>query len=154
MDTSQTQQRATRMEFSVLAVNDLPAERFVRMAALVEDAGFDQMWVSHDLFWRSAPVLVAAAKTVTSRIALGVGVFNPVSMHVAEIAMAAATLQEVTGGRFCLGIGAGADQFLEWAGLAADPPVSRTERATRELRALLSGEAPAGWRAEGRLRTG
>lgn len=142
------------MKFSVRFNNDLPAKRFIRMAALVEEAGFDQMWISHDLFWRSSPVLVAAAATVTSRIALGVGVFNPVSMHVAEIAMAASTLQEVTGGRFCLGIGAGANQFLEWAGLAADPPVSRTERAIRELRALLSGEAPAGWRAEGRLRTG
>jgi len=141
------------MKFSVRFNNDLPAERFIRMAALAEDAGFDQIWVSNDLFWHSAPVLVAAAARVTSRITLGVGVFNPVSMHPAEIAMAASSLYEVSGGRFCLGIGAGADQFLGWAGLTAGPPVSRTERAIKELRALLSGEVPEGWRPEGRLRT-
>jgi 5,10-methylenetetrahydromethanopterin reductase len=141
------------VKFSVRFNNDLPAERFVRMAALAEESGFDQIWVSNDLFWRSAPVLVAAAARVTSRIALGIGVFNPVSMHPAEIAMAASTLQEVSGGRFCLGLGAGADQFLEWAGLSVDPPVSRTERALKEIRTLLDGGAPEGWRPEGRLRT-
>jgi 5,10-methylenetetrahydromethanopterin reductase len=142
------------MKFSIRFNNDLPAERFIHMAALAEEAGFHQIWVSNDLFWRSAPVLVAAAARVTSRIALGVGVFNPVSMHPAEIAMAASSLQEVSGGRFCLGLGAGADEFLNWAGLAAGPPVSRTERAIKDLRALFAGDAPEGWQPEGRLRTG
>jgi 5,10-methylenetetrahydromethanopterin reductase len=133
--------------------NDLPAERFVRLAVLAEEVGFDQIWLSHDLFWRSAPVLLAMAATATSKIALGVGVFNPVSMHVSEIAMAAASLHEVSGGRFRIGLGAGADQFLGWAGLEADPPVVRTRRAIGELRALLSGQAPDGWPLEGALRT-
>jgi 5,10-methylenetetrahydromethanopterin reductase len=142
------------MKFSVRFNNDLPAERFIHVAALAEEAGFDQIWISNDLFWHSAPVLVAAASRVTSQIALGVGVFNPVSMHPAEIAMAASSLQEVSGGRFCLGLGAGADEFLNWAGLAGGPPVTRTERAIKDLRALFAGDAPEGWRPEGRLRTG
>lgn len=142
------------MKFSIRLNNDVSAERFVRLAALAEEVGFDQVWVSNDLFWRSAPVLVAAAAQATSRIALGVGVFNPVSIHVAEIAMAAASLQEVSNGRFMVGVGAGADEFLEWAGLVAEPPVTRTRRALVELRALLSGQAPAGWRSEAWLRTG
>jgi 5,10-methylenetetrahydromethanopterin reductase len=142
------------VQFSIRLNNDLPADRFIRIAALAEEVGFDQIWISNDLFWRSAPVLVAAAARVTSRIALGVGVFNPVSMHPAEIAMAASSLQEVSGGRFCLGLGAGADEFLNWAGLAAGPAVSRTERAIKDLRALFAGDAPEGWRPEGHLRTG
>lgn len=142
------------MKFSVRFNNDLPVQQFARMAAFAEEAGFDQIWVSNDLFWHSASVLVAAAAAATTRIGLGVGVFNPVSMHPAEIAMAAASLHEVSGGRFCLGVGAGADQFLEWAGLTAGSPVARTERAVREVRALLAGDVPQGWRSEGRLRTG
>jgi 5,10-methylenetetrahydromethanopterin reductase len=142
------------MKFSVRFNNDLPAERFIHMAALAEEVGFDQIWVSNDLFWQSAPVLVAAAARITSRIALGIGVFNPVSVHPAEIAMAASSLQEVSGGRFCLGLGAGADEFLGWAGLAGGPPVARTERAIKALRALFAGDAPEGWRPEGHLRTG
>ncbi len=133
------------MRISLRVNNDLPAERFVRLAVLAEEVGFEQIWVSNDLFWRSAPVLLAAAAGATSRIGLGVGVFNPVSMHVSEIAMAAASLHEVSNGRFTLGIGAGADEFLQWAGVAAGTPVARTRRALIELRALLSGVPPAGW---------
>ncbi|HYM67902.1 MAG TPA: LLM class flavin-dependent oxidoreductase, partial [Patescibacteria group bacterium] len=140
------------LKASIRFNNDLPVARFARMAALAEQEGFDQIWVSNDLFWRSAPVLLAAAAAATTRIAVGAGVFNPVSMHVAEIAMASASIQEVSGGRFLLGIGAGADRFLEWAGLAPRPPVARTRTAIAELRALLSGEAPAGWSPDGRLR--
>jgi 5,10-methylenetetrahydromethanopterin reductase len=142
------------LKFSVRFNNDLPAKRFTHIAALAEESGFDQIWVSNDLFWQSATVLVAAAARVTSRIALGVGVFNPVTMHAAEIAMAAASLQDISGGRFYLGLGAGADEFLNWAGLAPDPPLQRTERAIREVRALVSGGVPDGWRPEGRLRMG
>ena len=142
------------MRISLRVNNDLPAGRFVRLAALAEEVGFEQIWVSNDLFWRSAPVLLAAAARATSRIALGVGVFNPVSMHVSEIAMAAASLNEVSNGRFRLGVGAGADEFLQWAGLATEPAVTRTRRALVELRALLAGAAPTGWRTEAWLRTG
>ena len=138
------------LTFSVRFNNDVPPQQFARLAALAEEGGLDQVWVSHDLFFHSAPVLVAAAAHATSRIALGVGVFNPVSMHAAEIAMVAASLAELTGGRALLGIGAGADRFLSWAGLTFDPPVARTERAIREIRALLAGDAP--WAPEGRMR--
>lgn len=130
--------------------NDVPPKEFARLAALAEEGGFDQVWVSHDLFFHAAPVLVTAAAHATSRIALGVGVFNPVSLHASEIAMVAASLADITDGRALLGIGAGADRFLSWAGLAFDPPVARTERAIREIRALLAGDAP--WAPEGRMR--
>lgn len=142
------------MRTSLRFNNDLPIERFARIAALAEEAGFDQLWVSNDLFWRSAQVLLATASAATTRIALGAGVFNPVSMHVSEIAMAAASLNEVSGGRFLLGIGAGADRFLDWAGLAPPPAVARTRTAIKQLRALLAGAVPEGWNLEGRLRAG
>jgi len=141
-----------RPRFSVRFNNDVSPGHFAGLAALAEESGFDQIWVSNDLFWHSAAVLVAAAAKTTSRIELGVGVFNPVSMHAAEIAMIAASLADLTDGRFRLGLGAGADRFLTWAGLAPDPPVARTERAIRAVRALLAGESPAGWDGEGRMR--
>ena len=140
------------LKTSVRFNNDVPAERFVRLAVAAEECGFDQVWLSNDLFWRSATALLAAAARATERIALGVAVLNPVSMNVVEIAMAATTLQELSGGRFLLGVGAGADEFLEWAGLEPAPALTRTRRALLELRALLAGEAPEGWRPEGHMR--
>ncbi len=139
-----------KLTFSVRFNNDVAPAEFARLAALAEEGGFDQVWVSNDLFFHSAPVLVTAAAQATSRIELGVGVFNPVSMHASEIAMVAASLAELTEGRALLGIGAGADRFLTWARLAFDPPVARTERAIKEIRTLLASDAP--WEPEGRMR--
>jgi 5,10-methylenetetrahydromethanopterin reductase len=150
------------MRASIRLNNDVPPRRLTAIAALAEELGFDQLWVSHDLFWRSAPVMLATALHHTSRIHLGIGVANPASAHPAEIAMHAATLQEVSDGRFLLGLGAGADEFLGWAGIDPGPPaVPRTRRAVLAIRALLAGERPAdvpgldgGWGRQAYLRAG
>ncbi len=66
------------MRFSLRLDDDLRVTEFAELAAAADDAGFDQVWVSHDLFWRSAPVLVAAAAAVTKRVKLGIGIVEPV----------------------------------------------------------------------------
>jgi 5,10-methylenetetrahydromethanopterin reductase len=127
--------------------NDLSVATFVDLARGAETAGFDQIWVSHDLFLRSAPVLLAAAAAATGEVMLGVGVLNPYSAHPVELAMHAATLQELSGGRAMLGIAAGAAGFLELAGISRERPLSRTRQTLLACRALLDGAPPAG--AEG-----
>src|SRR5918994_2531446 len=106
--------------------NDVGVDEFVELARLAESLGFDQIWLSNDLFFRSAPVVLAAAATATSAIRLGTCVLNPYSMHPAEIAMTAATLQELSRGRFLLGLAAGAEDFLRWAGIERPSPIRRT----------------------------
>ena len=63
-------------------------------------------------------MLLAAAATATSRIMLGTGILNPYSAHPVELAMHAATLQELSGGRALLGLAAGAAEFLQLAGIS------------------------------------
>lgn len=148
--------------FSIRLNNDVEPDLWLELVTLAEGLGFDQIWVSHDLFWRSAPALVAAAAGRTTRIGLGIAVTNPCSAHPVELAMHAATLQELAHGRFLLGLGAGADEFLSWAGIEPDlGPARRTRRALFAIRALLDGRRPAdvvgsgsGWRPEAYLRTG
>jgi 5,10-methylenetetrahydromethanopterin reductase len=135
---------------SIRCNNDTPVGRFVELAVAAEEAGFDQVWVSHDILLRSAPVLLAAAATATSRIHLGVGILNPYSAHPVELAMHAATLQELSGGRALLGIGAGAAEFLELAGIERSQPLARTREAVLACRALLAGRDPAGEPGTGR----
>jgi 5,10-methylenetetrahydromethanopterin reductase len=125
------------VRFSVRVNNDLSVAELTALAVAAEDAGFDQVWVSNDLFLRSALVLAATVAARTSRIAVGIGVMNPYSVHPAELAMAAATLQEASGGRFLLGLGAGAEQFLGWAGIPRTAPLATTRTAVVTLRALL-----------------
>jgi 5,10-methylenetetrahydromethanopterin reductase len=128
------------VKFSVRVNNDLGFEELTAIAVAAEKAGFDQLWVSNDLFLRSAPVLAGALAAGTARIGLGIAVMNPYSVHVSELAMLAATLQEVSGGRFLLGLGAGSEQFLGWAGITRARPLATTRTALVSLRALLGHE--------------
>ncbi len=125
------------MTWSLRLNNDLPAAQLLDIAALAESLGCDQLWVSNDLYLRSAPVLIGALAARTSRISLGIAIMNPYSVHVAELAMMAATLAEVSGGRFLLGVGAGSAEFLSWAGLARPRPLATTAQAVATLRKLL-----------------
>jgi 5,10-methylenetetrahydromethanopterin reductase len=136
--------------------NDLTVAEFVRLCRRAEQVGFDQVWVSNDLFLRSAPVMVTAAALATDRLQLGIGIMNPYSVHPAEIAMMAATVQEVSDGRFLLGLGAGAEEFLAWIGVPRPRPLMRTRQAIGQIRTLLeggrAGDRDTGWTAEAYLR--
>lgn len=141
-----------RLRFSIRLNNDLPLADYVALARLAEDAGFDQFWVSHDLFLRSAPVILAAVAGATRRIQLGTCVLNPYTLHPAEIAMLAATLDELSDGRFLLGLAAGAGEFLKWVGVPQRHPLATTRLAIEQIRAALAGAPTPGWRPEAYLR--
>ena len=127
------------MRFSIRLNNDLPLELYPRLAQAAERLGFDQFWVSDDLFLRSVWVVLAAVALATERIGLGTCIVNPYTIHPAELAMAAATLDELAGGRLHLGISSGADDFLGWIGIRAERPVTAVAETTRALRHLFGG---------------
>jgi len=128
------------MRFSIRLNNDLPVAEYVRLAQTAEQAGFDQFWVSNDLFLRSAPVILSAIGTATRQIQIGSCILNPYTITPAEIAMLAATIDELTGNRFNLGIAAGAADFLAWVGLAHGRPLAAMQETITAIRALLAGE--------------
>ncbi len=142
------------MRFSLRLNNDLPVRDYVALARAAEAAGFDQFWVSHDLFLRSSAVILTAVAGATERIGIGTCLLNPYTLHPAEIAMFAATLDEWSGGRFLLGLGAGAGEFLKWVGLPQDAPLATTRRAIAAIRATLAGErgGDPGWTEDAYLR--
>jgi 5,10-methylenetetrahydromethanopterin reductase len=131
------------MRFSIRVNNDLPLPAYVALARAAERAGFDQLWVSDDLFFRSAPVILAAVAAVTERLEIGTGILNPYTVHPSEIAMLAATLDELSGGRFNLGLAAGAADFLRWVGLPQPGPLTAVRESILAIRALLDGERAA-----------
>ncbi len=128
------------MKFSIRLNNDLPAIEYIRLAQAAETGGFDQFWISDDLFLRSAPVLLTAVAGATQRIQIGTCIVNPYTINPAELAMMAATLDEVSGGRFNLGLGAGAAQFLKWIGLEQTRPLAAVTETAAAIRRLMAGE--------------
>jgi 5,10-methylenetetrahydromethanopterin reductase len=128
------------MRFSVRVNNDLTLPEYVSLAQAAEAAGFDQFWVSNDLFLRSAPVILTAVGQATSRIEVGSCIFNPYTIDPAELAMFAATMDELTGNRFNLGLSAGASDFLRWVGIEHDKPVAAMRETIAAIRGLQAGE--------------
>lgn len=109
-----------------------------------EAYGFAHAWTYDHLAWRSladgpwfATVpLLAAAATATERIRLGTWVASPNFRHPVPFAKDVMGLDDVSGGRFVLGVGAGGEGYdAEVLG----PPVTRAERVARfaEFVALL-----------------
>jgi 5,10-methylenetetrahydromethanopterin reductase len=147
------------MKFSLRLNNDLPIARYIELAQAAERLGFAQFWVSHDLFLRSAWVILSAVAQATTRIEIGTCIVNPYTMNLAEIAMQAATLDELSHGRFNLGLGAGAGDFLSWVGVTQAQPLAAMRESIVVLRRLWAGERIAangafvkGWTHEAYLR--
>ncbi len=128
------------MRFSIRLNNDLTLPQYVILAQAAEQAGFDQFWVSNDLFLRSAPVILSAIGAATKRIEIGSCILNPYTINPGEMAMLAATMDELTGNRFNLGLAAGAANFLKWVGLSHGQPLAAMRETITAIRALLAGE--------------
>jgi 5,10-methylenetetrahydromethanopterin reductase len=116
----------------------------VRWARQAEDLGFDHFWYCHDLMQRDAWVVLTAVAAATHRIRVGTCIANPFTANPAELAMRAASLQELSGGRFVLGLGPGDPPYLEWVGLRQPRPLTGLREAVTILRARVHGMAARG----------
>ena len=103
-----------------------------------ERLGFDSAWTYDHLHWRglrghpwyaAVPVLAAAA-AVTERITIGVMVASPNFRHPVTLAKDTVTINDISGDRFVLGIGAGSPDAGDAAMMGA-PALTARERADR-----------------------
>ena len=115
-------------------------QNMVELAMLAEKNGFDQCWVSHDVFMRSSFVTLTSIADHTQRMILGNTILNPYTTNPAEVAMFVASLDELTNGRAVCGISAGALEYMEWLGIPAPRPLTRTREAVDLIRLLISGQ--------------
>jgi alkanesulfonate monooxygenase SsuD/methylene tetrahydromethanopterin reductase-like flavin-dependent oxidoreductase (luciferase family) len=124
---------------------------YAAMARAAEEVGFDSIWLGDHLLYRGdgreerGPwevwTLLAALAAVTERARLGPLVacasFHPPGL----LAKMAATVDEVSGGRLFLGLGAGWNELEHRAfGLPFDHRVSRFAESFEIVRRLLAGE--------------
>ena len=112
----------------------------LRFAQTADDAGFDSLWFAENPFARGIIASAAICAAGTSRVAIGAGVFNPFGRHPAQIAMDIGALDEISGGRVSLGLGAGVAGAIESMGFSYDKPLSAVRDAVAIIRRALAGE--------------
>jgi len=124
---------------------------YAAMARAAEEVGFDSIWVGDHLLYRDdgrpergpweAWTLLAALAAVTERVQLG-PLVACTAFHVPSVlAKMAATVDELSGGRLVLGLGAGWNEVEFRAfGIPFDHRASRFEEAFEIIRRLLAGE--------------
>src|SRR6202158_3432148 len=101
-----------------------PAE-IVDGVKLAEHLGYESAWVAEGHGGDQFAVLAACA-TQTSRILLGTSITSVFVRTAPTIAMAAATLDDLTGGRFILGVGASHKvQAVAEHGMTYSKPLTR-----------------------------
>ena len=114
-------------------------DRLAVLAEIAEGAGYDDLWLADERFFREVYSSLTLCALVTRRIRLGPCVTDPYSRHPALTAMAIATLDEISKRRAVLGIGAGVSGFRE-LGVDAGRSAVAIREAVELIRRLLAGE--------------
>mgnify|MGYP000875811310 CR=1 FL=1 len=135
------------MKLSIVVLPEYPWAQARGIWQRVEELGFTQAWTYDHLAWRSLadgpwfsaiPTLTAAALS-TSTIRLGTLVASPNFRHPVPFAKELVTLDEISGGRLTVGIGAGGTGFdATVLGEEVLPPRDRADRLA-EFVGLLDG---------------
>jgi len=107
-----------------------------------ERLGFDSVWTAEaygsDVF---SPLCWIGART--TKIKLGTGIMQISARTPACVAMTAATIDHLSGGRLILGIGVSGPQVVEgWYGQPFPRPLGRTREFIQIIRAMLRREEP------------
>src|SRR3954468_15503413 len=113
-----------------------PAE-IVALVRLAETLGYESAWVAEGHGGDQSRILAACAAQ-TSRIVLGTAISSVFVRTVPTIAMAAAAVDDISGGRFILGLGSSHKVQVEGEhGLVYAKPLTRVRESVAAIRDLL-----------------
>ena len=119
-----------------------PPAGFVATAQEAERVGFDSVWVAES-WGNDAFTYLAWIAANTHRVRLGTGVVQLAARTPSATAMAAMTLDHLSGGRLILGLGVSGPQVVEgWYGRPSDKPLARTREYVDVIRRALRRDGP------------
>jgi probable F420-dependent oxidoreductase len=138
------------MRLGLLA--ELPTQREnVEFARHAEARGFDSVWAP-DFHNHSGSLALAAAALETERIELGTAIAWAFVRSPLLSAVTALDLDEMSGGRFALGLGTGTRRMrTDWLGAEAERPGRRVRETIEAIRAVWEASAAGAVNYEGEL---
>ena len=128
------------MKFGVIYQSFDPPHVFLEYVRAIEDLGFDDLWVcDSSLHARDVFAYLTLAATHTKRIRIGASVFQPYTRHPAIDVNGMVTINEISGGRASMAVGAGDRPQLELGFTPA--PVQLVRDMIQVCRRLIAGES-------------
>jgi F420-dependent oxidoreductase-like protein len=119
-----------------------PPEGVTDAIALCEKLGFDSIWTA-EAYGSDCLTPLAWWGAATEKVRLGTNILQLSARTPAATAMAAMTLDHLSGGRFVLGVGASGPQVVEgWYGQPYPKPLARTREYIGIVRKILTRDAP------------
>jgi F420-dependent oxidoreductase-like protein len=119
-----------------------PSPDVVAIAQEAERVGFDSVWVAES-WGNDAFSYLTWLAAHTTRVRLGTGVVQLAARTPAATAMAAMTIDHLSGGRMILGLGVSGPQVVEgWYGRPSNKPLARTREYVDVVRKALRREGP------------
>ncbi|MDT4910935.1 MAG: hypothetical protein QOC66_63 [Pseudonocardiales bacterium] len=110
--------------------------------AQCERLGFDSVWAA-EAYGSDCLTPLAWWGASTERVRLGTNIMQISARTPAAAAMAAMTLDHLSGGRFILGLGASGPQVVEgWYGQPYPKPLARTREYIEVIRKILARDVP------------
>lgn len=138
------------MQLGLGISEDLPVAVQQRLAADVEAAGFSSLW-TNEASGRDALLMCQAWAAATTSLRVGIGVVPLWTRSAAQLAMACATLQELSGGRFTLGLGVSHPATMgPWHDADFRKPLTAAQETLTILQQLEAGERS---QVEGQVRS-
>lgn len=123
-------------------------EGVIPLVQEAERLGYDSVWVAES--WGSDAFTYATwLASHTSRIKIGTGVVQLAARTPTATAMATATLDLISEGRFILGLGVSGPQVVEgWYGQPSNKPLARTREYVEIIRRVLRRDEPLDFQGE------
>ena len=119
-----------------------PPPRAAETVAEAERLGFDSIWTA-EAYGSDGLTPLAWWGAGTERVKLGTAIMQMSARQPAAAAMAAMTLDHLSGGRFILGLGVSGPQVVEgWYGMPFARPLARTREYISILRDIWAREGP------------
>lgn len=117
----------------------LPMSAIAELARLAEANGFDCAW-GGEANNKDPTVMLSAIAAVTSRLKIGSAIYHILGRTPATLALQAVGLDELSSGRFFLGIGSSNPTIAKWHGQVLDQPLGRVREYIEIVRAAIGGE--------------
>jgi 5,10-methylenetetrahydromethanopterin reductase len=129
------------IETAITMNPDGTPEQLSNTVQLAESLGFDTCYLADQGFTRDLYVTLAMLALQTDKIKLGPGITHPYTRHPVSAAVSIATIDEISGGRAFLGLGAGGSRSLVPMQISRNRPLLACRESAEIARLLWQGSA-------------